>query len=59
MKKTYIQPAVSMVNIAQCMPIAASKNLDIDNNAQNNISGDVKSGDDWDIWGDDAVLDED
>jgi hypothetical protein len=41
------------------MPIAASKNLDIDNNARNNISGDVKSGDDWDIWGDDAVLDED
>ena len=57
MKKTYIQPTLSVVTIAQSLPIAAS--LNIDNNKQNGIVGDVKSGDDWDIWGDDAVLDED
>ncbi|MBQ9190600.1 MAG: hypothetical protein IJ142_03230 [Bacteroidaceae bacterium] len=57
MKKTYIQPTLCVVTIAQSLPIAAS--LNVDNNKQDGIVGDVKSGDDWDIWGDDAVLDED
>jgi len=57
MKKTYIQPTLSVVTIAQSLPIAAS--LNVDNTSHSGISGDVKGGDDWDIWGDDAVLDED
>ena len=57
MKKTYIQPTLSVVTIAQSLPIAVS--LTVDNTKQNGIVGDVKgSGDDWNIWGDDAVLDE-
>ncbi|MBP3821846.1 MAG: hypothetical protein J6I36_00300 [Bacteroidaceae bacterium] len=56
MKKTYIQPTLSVVTIAQSLPIAVS--LGVDNNKQNGIVGDVKGNDDWDIWGDDAVLDE-
>ena len=56
MKKTYIQPMLSVVNIAQSLPIAVS--LGVDNNKQDGKVGDVKVNDDWDIWGDDAVLDE-
>ncbi len=56
MKKTYIQPTLSVVTIAQSLPIAVS--LGVDNNKQDGIVGDVKGNDDWDIWGDDAVLDE-
>ena len=56
MKKTYIQPTLSVVTIAQSLPIAVS--LGDANNKQDGIVGDVKVNDDWDIWGDDAVLDE-
>ena len=56
MKKTYIQPTLSVVTIAQSLPIAVS--LGVDNIKHNGIVGDVKVNDDWDIWGDDAVIDE-
>ena len=55
MKKTYIQPTLSVVTIAQSLPIAVS--LTVDNNKQNDIVGDVKGrGDDWNIGGDEAGL---
>ena len=49
MKKTYQQPALAEMSMEQCSPISAS--LIINNNAQDGIRGDVKAGEDWDIWG--------
>ena len=49
MKKKYIIPEIQTMEIAQSLPIAAS-GLGIDNNAQNNIIGEVKTQGEWDIF---------
>ena len=47
MKKTYQQPTLLVMTMAESLPIAAS--LKIDNTARDGITGDVKG--DWaDIW---------
>lgn len=47
MKKIYQQPAITVVSVAENLPIAAS--IRIDNTPQNGMQGDVKA--DWsDIW---------
>ncbi len=49
MKKIYQQPAITVVSVAESLPIAAS--IRIDNTPQNGIQGDVKA--EWsDIWDD-------
>lgn len=49
MKKIYQQPAITVVSVAESLPIAAS--IRIDNKPQNEIQGDVKA--EWsDIWDD-------
>lgn len=49
MKKIYQQPSITVVSVAENLPIAAS--IRIDNKPQNEIQGDVKA--DWsDIWDD-------
>lgn len=49
MKKIYQQPAITVVSVAENLPIAAS--LSINNVATNGVQGDVKA--EWsDIWDD-------
>ncbi len=49
MKKIYQQPSITVVSVAENLPIAAS--IRIDNKPQNGIQGDVKA--EWsDIWDD-------
>lgn len=49
MKKIYQQPAITVVSVAENLPIAAS--IRIDNTPQNGMQGDVKA--EWsDIWDD-------
>ena len=56
MKKTYQQPTLEVTIMEENLPVATS--LVVNNNAQNDIEGDVKSADDWgDIW-DDSSFDE-
>ena len=51
MKKHYISPNTEVVFIAQTLLTSVS--MKVDNNPQNNVSGDAKERGDWDIWGED------
>jgi len=51
MKKIYMQPQMAVVKIAPTTLIAES--LGVNNEAQNNVQGDVKDEGDWDeLWDD-------
>lgn len=54
MKKIYQQPAIVEMSMDENKPIAASR-LTINNEAQDNVSGDVKAAGDWDIWSDETA----
>ena len=54
MKKTYQQPAIAEMGMDENKPIAAST-ITINNEAQNDVSGDVKAGGAWDIWSDETA----
>ena len=49
MKKIYLKPAFAAMTMDESLPIATS--LNINDEPQDNISGDVK-GNDWNIWSD-------
>ena len=50
MKKTYMTPALAMTVIEQSTPLLITS-LSVNNDAQDNISGDVKEAGEWeDIW---------